>query len=98
MRFVPVKSEGQQASALVFRTRDLLVRQRTQTINAIRGHMAEFGWVAHKGPAWVTMLGELIDEEIGTSLPQAAQEMFRLMRLGLIDENQRSKDRMYVGG
>ena len=30
----------------MFRTRDLLVRQRTQTINALRGHMAEYGWVA----------------------------------------------------
>lgn len=43
MRFVAIKSEEQQASALVFRTRDLLVRQRTQTINAIRGHMTEYG-------------------------------------------------------
>lgn len=37
MRFVAVKSEEQQAAGLVFRTRDLLVRQRTQLINAIRG-------------------------------------------------------------
>ena len=37
MRFVAVKSEEQQASELVFRPRDLLVTQRTQTINAIRG-------------------------------------------------------------
>lgn len=36
MRFVAVKTEEQQASALVFRTRDLLVRQRTQLINATR--------------------------------------------------------------
>jgi transposase len=36
MRFVAVKSEHQQAAGLVFRTRDLLVRQRTQLINAIR--------------------------------------------------------------
>lgn len=79
MRFVTVKSEEQQASALVFRTRDLLVRQRTQTINAIRGHMAEYGWVAPKGPTWVTMLGELIDDESAASLPQAAREMFRVM-------------------
>ena len=53
MRFVGVKSEEQQASGLVFRTRDLLVRQRTQTINAIRGHLAEYGWVAPRGPHWV---------------------------------------------
>ena len=43
MRFVAVKSEQQQAVSLVFRTRDLLVRQRTQLINAIRGHLTEFG-------------------------------------------------------
>jgi transposase len=79
MRFVTVKSEEQQASALVFRTRDLLVRQRTQTINAIRGHMAEYGWVAPRGPSWVTQLGELIDDEATTSLPQAAREMLRVM-------------------
>ena len=49
MRFVPIKSEAQQASALLFRARDLLVRQRTQVVNALRGHMMEFGWAAPKG-------------------------------------------------
>lgn len=43
MRFVPVKTEEQQAAAMVFRGRDLLVRQRTQISNALRGHMAEYG-------------------------------------------------------
>jgi len=85
MRFVAVKSEEQQASGLVFRTRDLLVRQRTQTINAIRGHMAEYGWVAPKGPSWVVMLGELIEEDLGTSLPAAARDMFRVM-IGLLEQ------------
>ena len=37
MRFVPVKTEEQQANAIVFRARDLLVRQRTQCVNALRG-------------------------------------------------------------
>jgi transposase len=45
MRFVAVKSESQQARAMIFRTRDLLVRQRTQLINALRGHLAEHGVV-----------------------------------------------------
>ena len=40
-RFVPVKDEAQQANGVVFRARDLLVRQRTQCINALRGHLAE---------------------------------------------------------
>ena len=46
MRFVAVKTEEQQAQGMVFRTRDLLVCQRTQTINALRGHLAEFGVIA----------------------------------------------------
>jgi transposase len=46
MRFVPVKSAEQQATVLLHRVRDQLVGQRTATINALRGHLAEFGLVA----------------------------------------------------
>jgi len=46
---VAVKSQEQQAAGLVFRTRDLLVRQRTQLINAIRGHLTEYGWGRAQG-------------------------------------------------
>lgn len=79
MRFVAIKSDQQQASALVFRTRDLLVRQRTQLINAIRGHLTEYGWVAPKGPSHMAVLGDLLDGEMGASLPDAATPMFRMM-------------------
>jgi transposase len=80
MRFVAVKSEEQHAAGLVFRTRDLLVRQRTQLINAIRGHLTEYGWVAPKGPSHVAMLSDLIEEEeMASSLPEAARAMLRLM-------------------
>lgn len=79
MRFVAIKSEEQQASGLVFRTRDLLVRQRTQLINAIRGHLTEYGWVAPKGPSHVAMLGALLDDELGASIPPAARTMFRTL-------------------
>ena len=51
MRFVPVKSEEQQSRCMVFRTRELLVRQRTQTVNALRGQLAEFGLIAPQGIA-----------------------------------------------
>lgn len=63
---------------MVFRTRDLLVRQRTQLINAIRGHLTEFWWVAPKGPSHVSVLASLFEEgeEIGASLPEAARAMF----------------------
>jgi transposase len=85
MCFVAVKSEEQQALGLVFRTRDLLGRQRNQMINAIRGHLAEYGWVAPRGPSCVTMLGELVEDELGASLPAAARGMFRIM-LSLLEE------------
>src|SRR6187455_3796474 len=49
MRFVAVKSEAQQANGVVFRARDLLVRQRTQCINALRGHLSEYGYVFPQG-------------------------------------------------
>lgn len=49
MRFVPVKSEETQGSASVFRVRELLIRQRTQAINALRGYLGEYGWVVPQG-------------------------------------------------
>lgn len=49
MRFVPVKTAEQQAALMLHRSRDLLVRQRTQLINAIRAHLAEIGLVAASG-------------------------------------------------
>ncbi len=79
MRFVAIKREEQQASALVFRTRDLMVRQRTQLINAIRGHLTGYGWVAPKGPSHIAVLSNQLDGEIGSSLPNAATPMFRTM-------------------
>ena len=79
MRFVAVKSEEQQASALVFRARDLFVRQRTQTINALRGHMAEYGWVAPQGRAHMATLAALLDDETGVSLPRPAVAMLKVM-------------------
>src|SRR4029079_6483127 len=68
MRFVAVKSEEQQARAMLFRTRDLLVRQRTQLINALRGHLAEHGVVRAQGPANVKVLEEAVEDKT-TSLP-----------------------------
>jgi transposase len=51
MRFVPTKTVDQQAMLIIHRTRDLLVRQRTGAVNALRGQMGEFGVVTAKGVA-----------------------------------------------
>ena len=69
---VPVKSETQQANAVVFRARDLLVRQRTQCINALRGHLAEYGHVVPQGPAHVDALIALV-EDPKSSVPESAR-------------------------
>lgn len=78
MRFVAVKSEAQQAAAMAYRTRDLLVRQRTQTINALRAHLAEQGVVAPVGPAHVGRLAAIIDGDDGM-LPVAVRDLARLL-------------------
>ena len=56
MRFVAVKSEEAQTDAMLLRTRSLLVRQRTQSINSLRGQLAEFGVIAAQGIGSVAML------------------------------------------
>ena len=78
MRFVAVKTEEQQARGMLFRTRDLLVRQRTQTINALRGHLAEFGVIAPQGPAHVGRLASAL-EGPASRLPEAVRELAGLL-------------------
>ena len=62
MRFVPVKSADRQAALLDHKARDFLVRQQTQTVNAIRAHLAEFGIVVAKGIHNVGRLLEDVDD------------------------------------
>ena len=93
MRFVAIKTEEQQAAGMVFRTRDLLVRQRTQLVNALRGHLAEYGWVAPRGKAQMAILADLLDEdEMASSLPEAARAMFRIMTDMLAELDDRIAD------
>ena len=50
MRFVPIKTVDCQAGVMLLKTRRLLVKQRTQAINSLRGHLGELGIIAAKGP------------------------------------------------
>src|SRR5271166_473493 len=72
MRFVPVKDEEQQANGVVFRARDLLVRQRTQCVNALRGHLFEYGWVAPQGVCYVERLMQRVADP-AEDVPEAAR-------------------------
>ena len=80
MRFVEVKTSEQQGLGMIFRPRDLLVRQRTQTINALRGHLAEFGLVAAKGRENVDKLRAALEpgHEVLEDLPPAVRHMAQL--------------------
>lgn len=78
MRFVQPKSAAAQAAAVVFRTRDLLVRQRTQLINALRGHLGEFGFVVRQGPGHVGKLVAVV-EDPSSDLPGEARSILAIM-------------------
>src|SRR5271165_5009243 len=77
MTVVAVKSAEQQAGAMILSVRELLVGQRTQLVNAIRGHAAEFGVIAAKGVSNIVRLLEKIATD--TEIPQAAREMLALL-------------------
>src|SRR5450631_2990354 len=69
MRFVAVKAAEQQGRLMQHRTRDVLIRQRTQIINALRAHLAELGIVAAQGNAGVNGLLAIVADEQDTRLP-----------------------------
>src|SRR6266487_111791 len=69
MRFVQVKSVEQQGQLMLHRVRDLLMRQRTQVINALRAHMAELGIVAAQGREGIKELLKIIAREADARLP-----------------------------
>jgi Transposase len=71
MRFVLVKTAEQQAALVAHTVRDLLVRQRTMLVNALRGHLAEFGIVAPRGLQKVDELAAVVADESDERLPRA---------------------------
>lgn len=73
MRFVPVKSADQQAAAMVLKARDLLVRQRTQSINALRAHLSELGIITGIGTTKVAALIAIVRNSDDMCLPDVAR-------------------------
>jgi transposase len=74
MRFAAVKSVEQQSVLMLHRARELLVRQRTMLINALRGHCGEFGLVVAQGAPKVAELIEVIEDPEDERLPTLARE------------------------
>jgi transposase len=73
MRFVPIKTPDEQAACMVLRTRELFVRQRSQTANAMRAHTAELGIIAAAGMTSIAKLILILRDVEDTRLPAAAR-------------------------
>jgi transposase len=84
LRFVPVKNVDQQAVLMMHRARNLLVRQRTMAVNALRAHLAEFGVVAPQGLRHVACLVAAIEEN-KAGLPELARSILQLIVAQLDD-------------
>jgi transposase len=83
MRFVRSKSAEQQGQLMQHRTRDLLMRQRTQLINALRAHMAELGIVAAQGREGIKQLLTIVAGERDARLPVDAHASLVVLAAGL---------------
>src|SRR5256884_6146275 len=79
MRFVPVKTAEQQATQLLHRGREQLVRQRTMLVNALRAHLAEFGMVAAQGLRNVSQLIAVVRDDGDTRLPDVARQVLQVL-------------------
>src|SRR5438874_3909041 len=79
MRFVPVKTAEQQATALLHRGREQLVRQRTMLVNALRAHLAEFGIVAAQGLRNVGELIAIVRDDADRRLPAVARQVLQVL-------------------
>ena len=80
MRFVPIKTTEQQAVLMEHRSRQLFVRQRTQLINALRAHLAEFGVVAGVGRNGVERLVKVIEDDRDERVPASARACLLALR------------------
>jgi transposase len=79
MRFVRVKSAEQQGQLMQHRTRDLLMRQRTQLINALRGHLAELGMVAAQGREGIQELLAIVADPKDQRVPNDGRASLMLL-------------------
>jgi transposase len=73
MRYVPVKTQDEQSAGMVLKARDLLIRQRTQTINALRAHLAELGIVRATGLVGIISLAAIVRDNSDLRLPDVAR-------------------------
>lgn len=77
MRFASIKTVAQQSAGVELKVRQLLIRQRTRTVNALRGHLAEFGIVAAKGIGRLDELVAIVRDASDRRLPDAVRDVLQ---------------------
>lgn len=92
MRFVPVKSPEQQAALSIHRARNLLVKQRTQLINMIRGLLAEFGFDIPRGLHQALALARRLAGGEPNDMPGEATDVVQLLSNQLLDCHEKIRD------
>jgi transposase len=92
MRFVVIKSAEHQAALMLHRTRDLLVRQCSSLISAIRAHFAEFGIVVGQGMRNIDRLLALLHAAADQRFSALAAEMLGVLAAQLRDIAQRIRE------
>jgi len=73
MRFVPIKTVDQQGSVMIFRTRSLLLRQRSQAVNSLRSHLGELGITSKRGFSSVKTLTAAVRDDNDAAIPDSAR-------------------------
>src|SRR3954452_1338524 len=92
MRFVAVKTEEQQSTLVIHRVRETLVAQKTQLINALRAHLAEFGIVAPQGAGKVPQLTAVLADPEDTRIPGLARQVLQNLVDQLRDTERRVEE------
>jgi len=77
MRFAGTKTIGQQTVQVLHRSRELLIKQRVQLSNALRAHLAEFGWIFPQGNAGLDQAIDFVRDTHDADLPAALWDVFR---------------------
>ncbi|HET9231946.1 MAG TPA: IS110 family transposase [Vitreimonas sp.] len=98
MRFVAIKSPEQQSIMVAHRARSILMRQRIQLSNAIRGHLCEFGLVAPVGRNGLETLIAAVADAGDARVPQAARSCLQMLiaQLRLVNEQILESDRCII--
>jgi transposase len=92
MRFVAVKSPEQQAALSIHRARNLLVKQRTQVINMIRGLLAEFGFDIPRGLHQALALARRLVDGEPSDMPDEATDVVQSLSKHLLDCHEKIRD------